>query len=267
MERINQVKITGMTLEDLARKKNVTLEKQPGAWRKPEPQPKCAKCGDVGFYVPDVDVTHSDFGRALPCPCRFGVNREKYMQRLMRIDGLTEHERAMRFEFLDKRKIAHALGRVQQATQDRRGLITLTGKPGLGKSALLICAVNEVREAGVPAVYTTVTDLFDYLKAAFDPKTHDGMSFDSRWDLLIKAEVLALDELDEFNTTPWAMERFLRLIDERWRRMDDRLTLLTTNSRINALPDKVASRLRDGRGEVIEMQGADMRPYQVWEAS
>ncbi len=89
-------------------------------------------------------------------------------------------------------------------------------------------------------------------------------AFDARWDLLIRAEVLALDELDEFNTTPWAMERFMRLMDERWRAMDSRLTLCATNSRINALPEKVASRLRDGRAQIVETAGSDQRPYQAW---
>jgi hypothetical protein len=95
-----------------------------------------------------------------------------------------------------------------------------------------------------------MTDLLDYLRAAYNPDNRE-LSFDSRWDLLVRAEVLALDELDEFNTTPWAMERFLRLIDERWRNMQTRLTLLATNSALSQLPPKVASRLRDGRALVV----------------
>lgn len=129
---------------------------------------------------------------------------------------------------------------------------------------MLIAAVNAAREAGILAVYTTITDLLDYLRQAYAPNT--TLDFDGRWDLLIRCQVLALDELDEFNTTPWAMERFLRLIDERWRAMDQGLTLCATNSRLNSLPEKVASRLRDGRAYVFELTGADMRPYQRWDA-
>lgn len=223
----------------------------------------CFVCRDVGWVYHDVPVSHSEFGKAFRCNCQYNADVERRRQYLLRIDGLTPDERKLRFDILQVRDNGAAIEKVQLATSRRRGSVTLTGRPGLGKSALLICAVNEAREANVPAVYTTITDLLDYLKQAYNPQ-NGGLTFDSRWDLLIRAEVLALDELDEFNTTPWAMERFLRLIDERWRRMDQGLTLLATNSRINALPDKVASRLRDGRGEVIEMQGADMRPYQVW---
>ena len=47
--------------------------------------------------------------------------------------------------------------------------------------------------------------------------------------------MLALDELDEFRQSDWAMERFHRLIDERWRSMEERLTLLATNANMRML--------------------------------
>jgi DNA replication protein DnaC len=143
-------------------------------------------------------------------------------------------------------------------------MVTLSGPPGTGKSTLLICAVNAAREANIPSVYVTMTDLLDYLRAAFNPEQRD-MSFEKRWDLLVSAEVLALDELDEFNSTPWAAERFMRLIDERWRNMHTRLTLLATNASLSRLPPKVASRLNDGRASVWTLGGADMRRAEGWE--
>lgn len=216
----------------------------------------------MGWVTPDVPTHHPDFGKAVRCRCKTQDDIVRRQRWLMQVDGLTPQERRLGFQFLELDHNAHAIETVIEHVQRRRGMVTLTGKPGLGKTALLICAVNAARDANVPAVYTTVTDLLDYLKAAYNPN-HTGPTFDSRWDLLIRCEVLALDELDEFNTTPWAMERFLRLIDERWRRMDQGLTLMATNSRVNALPDKVASRMRDARAYVIEMSGPDMRPFQV----
>lgn len=219
----------------------------------------CFRCKDMGWVYHDHPVGHRDFGRAFRCQCQQEGDAQRRRAYLMRIDGLTPRERALRFVDME----SPMTPQIHMAVKERRGIITLTGKPGTGKTSMLICAVNAAREANVPAVYTTVTDLLDYLRQAYDPKT--DLSFDARWDLLTRCEVLALDELDEFNTTSWAMERFLRLIDERWRGMDDHLTLCATNSRLNALPDKVASRLRDGRAQVIELGGADMRPYQRWE--
>lgn len=209
-----------------------------------------------------VDPHGEPTGKIVRCSCQYGQDQERRRQYLLRVDGLTPNERRLRFADLVRDANEYAITRVENATTQRRGIVTLTGKPGCGKTALLIAAVNEAREANVPAVYTTVTDLLDYLRAAYAPGA--DVSFDNRWDLLVGCEVLALDELDEFNSTPWAMERFLRLMDERWRNMDRRLTLCATNSRINALPEKVASRLRDGRAEAIEMAPHDMRRYQTW---
>lgn len=210
----------------------------------------------------DHQPGHRDFGKAFRCACQSEGDSMRRQHYLLRVDGLSPRERALNFSEMDGGNNQSAVRQVQEATQRRRGLITLTGKPGTGKSSLLICAVNAARNANVPAVYTTITDLLDYLRQAYAPNTE--LTFDARWDLLIRAEVLALDELDEFNTTPWAMERFMRLMDERWRAMDKCLTLCATNSRINAMPDKVASRLRDGRATVLDLAGADMRPYQRW---
>lgn len=222
----------------------------------------CFRCKDQGWIVSDVPVGNKDFGKATRCPCQTGNDFERRRSYLHRIDGLSPAERAISFGDLEGGDNDTILRQVQEAASRRRGLITLTGKPGTGKSSMLISAVNAARDANVPAVYTTITDLLDYLRQAYAPGSQ--LDFDDRWDLLIRCEVLALDELDEFNTTPWAMERFLRLIDERWRAMDRTLTLCATNSRLSAMPEKVASRLRDGRGYVFDLKGADMRPYQDW---
>lgn len=197
------------------------------------------------------------------CKCQSGQDAARRRNYLLRIDGLNSSERDKRFSDLIRHEHNGAAIRlVEECVDWRRGIVTLQGRPGVGKSTLLMCAVNQAREANVPAVYTTVTDLLDYLRQAYAPNTE--LSFDARWDTLIRCEVLALDELDEFNTTPWAMERFLRLIDERWRAMDRCLTICATNARVNSLPEKVASRLRDGRAHTVEIRGVDMRQYERW---
>lgn len=231
---------------------------------------RCNECKDMGWLYQtdhngDVLWEPGAGGQRtaiVRCSCQLGKDQERRAAYLLRIDGLTPGERQVRFAELVRDYNPDAIARVENATTMRRGIITLTGKPGCGKSALLMCAVNGARDANVPAVYSTVTDILDYLRAAYAPGA--DVSFDSRWDLLVGCEVLALDELDEFNSTPWATERFLRLMDERWRNMDRRLTLCATNARVNSLPEKVSSRLRDGRAQVIEMQPRDMRRYQTW---
>lgn len=213
----------------------------------------------------DRPLGHPEFGKIVKCPCQTEADTAKRRAWLMEIDGLKPHEREYRFELLAGRDESQAaLNTVAKAVIDRRGMVSLTGAPGTGKSTLLMCAVNAAREVNIPSIYTTMSDLLAYLRSAFNPKRPQARNFDASWNLLLSAEVLAVDELDEFSTTEWATERLMRLIDERWRSMGDRLTLLATNAPLARLPPKVASRLSDGRGAVVEIAGKDMRPLQTW---
>ena len=219
------------------------------------PAPVCPTCGGLGWYYRDG----ANGAILTRCRCGSGANDERRRAYLERIDGLKAHEREISFKLMtiDPANQDAVMAVVGAATAGR-GMITLHGDPGTGKTFLLMAAVNAARARGVPAVYTTVTDLLDHLRAAFDPRSEE--TFDRRWDLLLTCEVLALDELDEFNTTPWAMERFLRLIDERWRSMRSVLTLCATNDLFSAaIPDKVRSRIGDNRAAVFPLSGADRR--------
>lgn len=228
----------------------------------PQPQPTspvCPKCKGLGWYVLDVPTSDKRFGRAQRCECGAVADTGKRADYLSRIDGLTEVERAYRFDRIvvtPDNQAAYTA--VIAATARGAGLVTLQGKPGRGKTYLLISAVNDARGRGVAAVYTTMTDLLDWLRQAFDPRRERDeydLSFDRRWELLTTCKVLALDEIDEFNATAWAMERALRLFDERWRRVESALTILATNTSIGNLPEKVESRLKDARAAVIMMGG------------
>lgn len=196
------------------------------------------------------------------CDCKRQEDNMRRSQFLVAMDGLTDRERACRFSNIQDRYTPDTLPKLRQATLEHRGLITLTGNFGVGKTTLLTCAVNEGRDHDLLVIYTTVSDLLSYLRSTFGPETE--VSFDRYWDALIRCDILALDELDEFKTSEWAMERFLRLMDERWRRMDEVLTLCALNGRIQSLPGKVQSRLRDGRAQVINITGEDMRPFNSW---
>ena len=186
---------------------------------------------------------------------------------LQKIDGLQEHERAIQLGgFIPTRHNRAAIAAVTAAVAQRTGLITLCGPFGTGKTGLLMAAVNACREADRAAIYRTTADALAWLRAGFDQSGRDGedFSYDKRWQLLTRAPCLALDELTAFSVTPWAAERFERLIDERWRGMPERLTLCAFNaadaeSKQTGLPDVVESRLRDRRAQWIHMGGMDMR--------
>lgn len=228
--------------------------------------PVCPLCKGSGWLMSaELEMTRMGHlqNKLIRCQCKREEDKIQRRTFLLKMDGLTDTERQRRFSNIQDSYEPGLLPSLKLAVEQHRGLITLHGGYGRGKTTLLICAVNEAREQSRLAIYTTTVDLLNYLRSTFSPDSED--SFDKYWDALVRCEVLALDELDEFSTTPWAMEKFLSLMDERWRRMDEVLTICALNNRIQALPGKVQSRLRDGRGKVIEITGADMRSLNTWE--
>lgn len=213
----------------------------------------CEVCGGNGFYQLNVPLGHPRFGQAIPCTCRHEQRNATRQRKLEALDGLNDREREHTFETT---KLARHQHEVRVALSEAKtGMFTLQGRPGCGKTHYMHCVVNQARSEGRVAVYSTLPDLLDYLRAAFNPKNEEP--YEERWKLLISCDVLALDELDEFNATDWAKERFLRLIDERHRNAHTQLTVLALNGEVDALPAKIVSRLK--QGTVIKLAPVDMR--------
>ena len=187
---------------------------------------------------------------------------------LEKIDGLKASERTL--SLADYRVGPHnrrAADAVAAGIEQGHGLFTLWGPFGVGKTALMMSAVNAVRSQDHTAIYRTTADMLAWLRAGFDQSQRDGedFSYDKRWQLLVNARCLALDEMTAFSVTPWAAERFERLIDERWRSQRDLLTICAFNASEepeegnSGLPGVVESRLRDVRAQWINVGGKDMR--------
>lgn len=216
------------------------------------------------MYYRDVPTSHPDFGKAIHCHCTSSARSESRKAKLMRLDGLTDEERSYR---LDDYRITpqnrSAYGAAMKASALQRGFILLEGPYGVGKSRLLIAVVNECRDAGYLAVYSTMAELLDYLRDAFNPKS-DKDGFEDRWETLVSAPVLAIDELEKFAATPWAMEKFTQLLHLRYRNIGSQLTIMATNGTLSGLPGDVQSRLNDGRAMVFRINDADQRPMNEW---
>ena len=73
--------------------------------------------------------------------------------------------------------------------------------------------------------------------------------------------VLAIDEIDRVNMTPWATETMFRLLNGRYSAQDRMLTILATNKAPAELPEQLqylSSRMQEGI--VVEISGVDVRP-------
>lgn len=182
---------------------------------------------------------------------------QRQAEYLRKIDGLTAEMRSWTFASTLPGRNTQAWQTAQAVAQSPEWFFTLSGPYGIGKTRMLTCIVNEARESRWPAVYLTTAQLLDHLRSAYAPGAE--VSFDGMWDRVSTARVLALDELDRWNPTPWAQEKFFQLIDARYRAGAEMLTVFATNSDIDNLPGYVQSRMMDRRCRIFKLAGTDMR--------
>jgi DNA replication protein DnaC len=215
----------------------------------------CEVCKDRGFVVLDVFPGHSAFGKAWPCPRCSGDKRPGVLAAAC---GLPDKLKPWTFD-----KVARHAGNAAayDAALERahrpREFLTLVGATGVGKSILQASIINKCLSASVPALYTTTADLLDYVRATFRPNSVEG--YEDRWERLKSVRVLCLDEVDRFNPSDWAVEKFFQLISTRYDYGLDRLTCLATNASIDTFPDYLQSRMRDRKCGLFELTGMDVR--------
>ena len=179
-----------------------------------EPDYRCSDCKDTGYFSLDVSPDHPEYGKVQFCHCkRQEIKMRRTMKRrkdLEQIDGLTVAERKMTFDSLyvgeNNRQLGQVIEYLRYAIDEQAGLVTMTGESGIAKSALMAAVVNECREREIESIYISMVDLLDELRKGFNPDSN--INFDQRWDLLRNVDVLCIDEIDKFNSKPWAQERF-----------------------------------------------------------
>ena len=150
-------------------------------------------------------------------------------------------------------------GRVPLGDDPPRGMY-ITGPVGTGKTHLLValfrehCLVNP--EADIAIINAPV--MLEAIKAEFDtPASERRESFYYR-----HLGVLMLDDFDKGNRTPWVLEQFYTILNERYN--NKRLTYFTSNAPLNEVErwpeygEAIASRIR-GMCNVLTLVGEDRR--------
>jgi DNA replication protein DnaC len=204
-----------------------------------------------GWYTGRIEAT--------PCPICQSGHKAEY---LWRISGLTDADKNTTIEdFRDlrgKEKARQAAIDLLAMNQSPYGFLTLWGSFGVGKSMLLKCLVNGFRLIGLLAHYTTLADLLATVREKFG---EGSGSVEAAIDYYRAIPVLAMDEIDRVNMTPWATETTYRLLDSRFNSRDELVTVIACNLSPLQLPAEfgyLASRMRGG--QVVEVGGADLRP-------
>ena len=222
----------------------------------------CPICKGIGYISYDLPVGHPEFGRAYPCRCRTGEGA----QEMAKLSGLTEKERKLRLSMFTtggRPGTAAMLKACRSFVEDPVGILTLWGGVGNGKTMCLQAVVNELIERGVMSVYITAFDLFSHIRDAFNAQRE--ITSESAYNRLLRFEkvrVLAIDELDKVRPTDWMLEQLTNLVDKRHRRGLDRTngTLIAMNTDPALQDDWIASRLMDGRNQMVHNTDADLRP-------
>lgn len=218
--------------------------------------PSVCLCGGQGWYVEDLPLEHPYFGKAQPCPvCTAPKLSQTKLSRHFSEAGLhADLFQRMTFETYHLR-VAERLTADQRSTLELAlieartfatrpaGFLLLTGDPGCGKTHLAAAIVHQVVSSGRSALFVSVPDLLDHLRASFREGAED--SFDQRWENVRSVDVLALDDFGAQSDTPWAREKLYQLVNHR---LVNGLPLVITSNW--TLPEfapyhaRIASRLR-----------------------
>ncbi len=126
---------------------------------------------------------------------------------------------------------------------DERPWLLLRGSHGSGKTHLAAAIANEYQIEGRRAIILSVSDLLDYIRKAYDPRSKT--SFDERFKMIRQSELLVLEDLGGENATPWAQEKLFQIIDFRY--LERLPTVFTSAVPFENLGSRLRSRLLDQR--------------------
>lgn len=229
--------------------------------------PACGQCSDSGIRVVAeeavgverlVVVEWFETGcKRVPlvfCSCQIGRDRA------WRWSGLPDEARGVELSRL--RAIPDqddALDAIEAFVERPLGFCTLAGGYGVGKTTLFYAALNELARNGIYGAYRSAPDLLDDLRSAIDDASKGSAI--ARLRRFGELPVVAVDECDKVNDTGWAFEQLQKFFEHRYRERGRLGTLIGYNlDRASLLPGYLRSRVGDGRFQLVEMRGSDVRP-------
>jgi len=139
---------------------------------------------------------------------------------------------------VQRQALAQALLDAQLYAEQPRGWLYVCGPCGAGKSHLAAAIANELAGAGWGVTYASVPDLLRFVRGGFG-----GGEADARLEALMHIDLLMLDDIGAEYLTAWAQEQLFILLNARY--LADRATILTSNDRLEALPTRLQSRIRE----------------------
>ncbi len=210
------------------------------------------------------DPESADFGRAVPCECVTREDEQERRARLLRysrlgalsrftFDTLAPRGRSTRHEAQER--YAHAVEAARRFADAPEGWLVLTGVPGCGKTHLAAAIANHAIEHGTPALFLSVADLLDHLRASYDDDAETP--YERLIDQLRNAPIAIFDDLDAYSATPWAREKFFQIVSYRFHAALP--TVFTCDQPPEEIDPRLGARLNDASLSqvfVLEQRGA-----------
>lgn len=139
------------------------------------------------------------------------------------------------------------------------------GKSGIGKSYIAAGMVNELRNAGVSAVFVEMKNLLGMInQAQFARREDNGLSVSEIMEVVQGCEVLALDDVTATHVTEYQRDLLWTVVDKRYSEM--RPTIFTTQRPEDEMSrsvdwERIGRRLYQG-ALVISVDAKPPRPEQ-----
>lgn len=204
-----------------------------------------------GFVI-NIDIRE---GRAnmyyTPCPVKQKQDEFKRKENLIQSYHVPKDIKNATFDtiFIDGDSNRNPLiKKAIQVTKDiaskenYRGLY-VHGEFGIGKSYILGCIANELKEKAVSSMIVYVPEILRDLKSGFK----DGTT-DEKYRTFKEAEVLILDDLGAEDVTPWARDEIITGLLH-YRMVENKPTFISSNFSINQLEYRYSMTKENGREE------------------
>lgn len=201
-------------------------------------------------YIFNLEIRQGRFNMVYKkCPVR--KKYEEFLEResLIQSFHIPRDVREATFETIylndDRRAILeNAIERAAKIAQgtDHRGLY-IYGEFGIGKSYILGCIANELKEKSISSMMIYVPEILRDLKAGFN----DGSS-NARYEAIRNAEVLILDDLGAEDVTAWSRDEVITSILN-YRMVEQLPTFISSNFAIDELKGRYSYTKTNGKEE------------------
>lgn len=143
----------------------------------------------------------------------------------------------------DLRTLESAFQAARKFAEKPSGWLVFLGPYGSGKTHLAAAIANFRASQGYPVMFVVVPDLFDHLRATFNPSSLT--SYDRRFEEVRNAPLLVLDDLGTQSMTPWVREKLYQLFNQRYNAALP--TVITSSDTLEETDPRLRARMADRR--------------------